>query len=317
MAEGNRDEQRHWHRLFGMSWTDFFAGLPVLVEMEKDLSHKQQLLDVVLIRTDQSPLPNRPPDGFEDLGPHNLITFKSYQETLDGWALNELVSYYVNYRKQVSPSMNALLPESDFRLFAVSVRFPQAMSRDVPLQRIQEGIYEVRHFTGTIRLVVVHQLPLQEQNAMLHLFSAGERLVRYGGQHYRPRSPETSTFLFELFERYREEGMPMSFTKEEFIRQAKAKIIKDPDIIEALLAEQPPEKLLERVPVEKRLEGVSAEKRLEGVSAEERLEGVSDEKRLEGVPTEKLLERLSINDLLHKLSPEMLAELLRRSQQGQ
>ena len=165
------EEQRHWHRLFGMSWTDTFAGLPVLVEMEKDLSQKQQLLDVAIVRTNDEPIPHRLPDGFEDLGAHNLITFKSYQEALGGWALNELVSYYVNYRKQVSPSMNDLLPESDFRLFAVSVRFPQAMSREVPLTRIQEGVYEVRHFTGTIRIVVVHQLPLEEQNAQLHGFA--------------------------------------------------------------------------------------------------------------------------------------------------
>ena len=141
------DEQRDWHRLFGMSWTDFFAGLPVVVEMEKDLSLKQQLLDVVIVRKDAQPLPRRPPDGFEDMGPHNLISFKSHHEALDGWALNELVSYYVNYRKQVSPSMNDLLPEGDFRLFAVSVRFRQGMSKDVPLRRIQEGIYEVRHLS--------------------------------------------------------------------------------------------------------------------------------------------------------------------------
>jgi len=59
--------------------------------------------------------------GFEDLVAHNLVTFKSYQEALDGWALNELIGHYVNYRKQVSPSMQELLPETNFRLFAVSV----------------------------------------------------------------------------------------------------------------------------------------------------------------------------------------------------
>jgi len=31
------------------------------------------------------------PDGFEHLAPHNLITFKSHKEPLDGWTLNELV----------------------------------------------------------------------------------------------------------------------------------------------------------------------------------------------------------------------------------
>ena len=43
-------EPRPWHRLFGLSLVDFFRGLPVRIELEKDLSLKQQLLDVVLIR---------------------------------------------------------------------------------------------------------------------------------------------------------------------------------------------------------------------------------------------------------------------------
>ena len=38
------------HRLFGLFWLDFFRGTPVQVEMEKDLSLRQQLLDLVIIR---------------------------------------------------------------------------------------------------------------------------------------------------------------------------------------------------------------------------------------------------------------------------
>ena len=38
------NEQQPWHRLFGLSWTDFFRGLPVTVDPEKDLSVKKQLL---------------------------------------------------------------------------------------------------------------------------------------------------------------------------------------------------------------------------------------------------------------------------------
>src|SRR5258708_37850203 len=126
-----------WHRLFGLSLVDFFRGLPVHVEMEKDLSLKQQLLDVVLIRKEAAALPGRLPDGFEELAAHNLVSFKSYQEALDGWALNELIGHYVNYRKQVSPSMQDLLPEADFRLFAVSVRFPQALTRQTAVTPVQ------------------------------------------------------------------------------------------------------------------------------------------------------------------------------------
>jgi hypothetical protein len=151
------DEQRQWHRLFGMSLTDFFVGLPVIVEMEKDLSLKQQLLDVLVVRKGVGPLNCTLPDGFEELAPHNLISFKSFQEALDGWALNELVGHYVNYRKQVSPSVDDLLPEGDFRLFAVCVRFPRGLSGQVQLDKVQEGVYRARHFSGEVRLVVVHQ----------------------------------------------------------------------------------------------------------------------------------------------------------------
>src|SRR5436190_2863622 len=148
-------EPRPWHRLFGLSLVDFFRGMPVTVELEKDLSLKQQLLDVVLIHKGNEPLSCRLPDGFEELAAHNLVTFKSYQEALDGWALSELVGHYVNYRKQASASMQNLLPETDFRLFAVSVRFPQALARQTGMTPVQPAVYEVRHFTGPIRVVVV------------------------------------------------------------------------------------------------------------------------------------------------------------------
>ena len=100
---------------------------------------------------------------------------------------------------------------------------------------------------------------------MLHLCSAGENLVRlaYGAQHFRPRSPETSRFLLQLYERYRQEGTPMPFTKEQFIREVNQKIAKDPEMIELVLKD---------LPIEKRLEGVSAEDLLRGLSPEAREE---------------------------------------------
>ena len=43
-------EIRPLHRLFGLSWIDFFQGTSIDVETELDLSQKQQFLDLVLIR---------------------------------------------------------------------------------------------------------------------------------------------------------------------------------------------------------------------------------------------------------------------------
>src|SRR5258707_2204020 len=116
-------DPRPLHRLFGLSWIDFFQGNGIAVETELDLSLKQQFIDLVLIRKGPEPIPRRLPDGFEDLAPHNLLTFKSHQEALDFWTLLELVGHFVNYRKQSSPSLQQLLPMSDYRLFSVYTRY--------------------------------------------------------------------------------------------------------------------------------------------------------------------------------------------------
>src|SRR3954454_18282850 len=137
-------EMRPWHRLFGLSWMDFFRGTDIEVETEIDLSLKQQFIDVVLIRRGPGPLPRPLPDGFEELAAHNLVTFKSHQEALDGWALWELIGHFVNYRKQSSPSMQELLPESDYRLFAVCARFPHNLTQQTPLTPLRQGVYEAQ-----------------------------------------------------------------------------------------------------------------------------------------------------------------------------
>ncbi len=70
------------------------------VETEMDLSPKQQFIDLVLIRKGPGPILLMLPDGFEDMGDHNLLTFKSHHQALDAWALWELIGHFVNYGKQ-------------------------------------------------------------------------------------------------------------------------------------------------------------------------------------------------------------------------
>src|SRR5438034_8942594 len=141
----------NWHRLFGLLLTDFFAGSPFRVELEKDLSLHKQLLDVVILRKRPGRFAGRLPDGLENLAAHNLLTFKSHQESLDDWALKELTGHYVNYRKQVSPSMQQLLPETDFRLYAVCARFPHNLAGQVAWAELQPGVYECRRGTDVVR----------------------------------------------------------------------------------------------------------------------------------------------------------------------
>jgi hypothetical protein len=250
------DEQQPWHRLFGLSWMDFFRGMPVTVYPEKDLSVKKQLLDILLIRKEAGPLACRLPDGFEELAPYNLVSFKSHQEKLSAWTLEELLGHYVNLRKQVSPSMDEaeLLSRDDFRLFAVTARFPRNLADDnIALQQVQQGVYEVQALTRRIRVVVVNQLPQVEHNALLHLFSASGELFAYGARHYRVRSPETSTLLFQLFQRYQVEVLTMPDQLEEFTRETISRLLKE-------------------LPVETRLEGLSVKELLAALSPQAREE---------------------------------------------
>src|SRR5207302_5167918 len=139
-----REELRDWHRLFGLLLTDFFSGSPFAVEVERDLSVQQQLLDVVIVRRGRGRFAGRVPDGLEGLRPHNLMTFKSHHEALDGWAMKELVGSDVAYRKLVSPSPSELLPEAQFRLYASTARLPPHLSGQVPWQQVQTGVYDCR-----------------------------------------------------------------------------------------------------------------------------------------------------------------------------
>ena len=99
------DRIQQWHRLFGITLTDLFRDTPWQVELEKELALQSQLLDVVIIEqtAERTPAAVELPDGLDGLRAHNLLTYKSHHEALDGWALDELIGHYVNYRKLISP----------------------------------------------------------------------------------------------------------------------------------------------------------------------------------------------------------------------
>jgi hypothetical protein len=120
---GARPVPRHpptpWHRLFGIALTDLFTGRPWRVELEMELALKSQRLDVLIIERltgqiatlDPTALADLP-DGLDNLGAHNILTYKSAQESLDTWAVDELIGHYVTYRKLVSqpPTASATTP---------------------------------------------------------------------------------------------------------------------------------------------------------------------------------------------------------------
>jgi hypothetical protein len=240
-----------WHRLFGLLLTDYFADSPFVVELEKDLSLRQQFLDVVILRKRPGRFPGRLPDGF-DLAPHNLLTFKSHREALDDWTLKELTGHYVNYHKQLGAPGQPLLPEADFRLYAICSRYPHNLASAVPLEERQLGVHWCRRGTDVIRVIVVGQLPREEHNAPLHLFSGSAEQVAYGAAHYRQRSEETSTVLYQLVQHFHGKGLEMPYTMEDFKRDFVKEHFKD-------LTPEEKQEALRALPAEERLEGLSRE----------------------------------------------------------
>jgi len=247
-----------WHRLFGLTLKDFFTGTSYSVDLEKDLSFKQQLLDVVIIENGGGERPEELPDGLENLTIHNLLTYKSHQEGLDGWTLNELIGHYVNYRKQISPSTDELLPDTEFQLYAVSARFPQKLDSEYKLIQVKQGVYDILWGDHNVRIIVLSRVSKEARNAIWHLFSADTESVKYGASNYQWRMSDISAIINELFKKYRIEGIAMPYTIDDFKRdyareymdklplEDRIKGLKEEELIEILkmsISTLPPEKI--------------------------------------------------------------------------
>ncbi len=287
-----------WHRLFGLALTDLFHDTSFRVELEKDLSLRQQFLDVAVIAVEALEeafvAPDSPPDGLDDLGRHNLLTFKSLREPLDAWALDEFLGHFVNYRKQCSSPGEPLAPLEDFRLIAVTARFPEGLASQAALTERCRGVYNVRWGVREIRVVVLNAVSHDPRNALWELFSGVPARVVAGWRHYRWRRPDLSTVLQKLVENYHEEGVEVPYTVEDYHRE----------ILGEMIQKTPPEVVLSYFTPEQRLKGLPSEERLKGLPSEERLKGLPPDERLKGLPSEEILRRFSIEEILAYLKKQ-------------
>ena len=292
-----------WHRLFGLTLWSFFQDSPFEVELEKDLSSKRQLLDVIIVRKRPGTMIQPLPDGLEDLAEHNLITYKSLQEPLDAWALQELTGHYVNYRKQVSPSWKALLPEESFHLIAVSTRFPRKLSAQMELPPLRQGVYEVRQGIAQIRIIVLSEIPQKARNVPWHLFSGNLQLIDFAKGFFLAKNPEISRIVYQIFKHLSQKGIPMAYTMEDFNR----------DFVKDNLDLLSPEEVLQHFSAQERLSGLSSEERLSGLSSEERLNELSSEEVLQHFSTEELLKGLSSEEMLKGMAIEEIEAYLKQN----
>ena len=208
-----------WHRLLGLLLRDFFLGTPYKVEMEEDLSTRSQFLDIAILHDKPGELTRTAPVGLGELGLYNLLTYKSIAEPLSSWALDELLGHFVNYRKLLTPTKEPLCPCNWFRLFAVCTRFPRDLAGQFPLTAVEKGVYEVGWGGRIIRVIVLNEVEKSERNALWHLFSGIPEQVQYGAEQYQWQQKGVKTMLRDLFVKYRVEGVEMSYSTNDYLRE--------------------------------------------------------------------------------------------------
>ncbi len=294
----------NWHRLFGLTLMDFFTDSCYEVELEKNLAIQEQFVDVVILRKSVGNPPPPLPDGLDNLSAYNLLSYKSLNEPLDGWMLDELIGYYTIYRKQVSPSFKKLLPIEQFQLYAICTRYPHLLSRELKQNtatQLQPGIYEKWSASRPIRIIVLSEICQHQKNALWQLFSGQKQGFTFGDKHYHWHIPKSQELLNQFYDLYQKEGLIMPYTLEDYYREYTIPFVESlpPEIrLKGLRAEEvfksfSPEERLKGLPTEERLKGLPPEERLKGLPTEERLKGLPTEERLKGLPLEVIEEYLS------------------------
>ncbi|MEM7134249.1 MAG: hypothetical protein AAF702_48715 [Chloroflexota bacterium] len=295
-----------WHRLFGIAVEqDFIDYVSLRIDREKDLSNKEQLLDLLVVYTDsmeelatflKSP-PKPLPDGLDNLSQHNLITYKSLRESLNEWTLQELLGHYVNYRKNTPVAdSGTLFPEDHFQLYAICTRFPQTLITKYKSKEIQPGVYDLFGFGLTIRIIVLNSIPKAKHNAIWNIFSNVVENIEYGAIQYRSKLEEMSSVLDRLFKFYQLEGIHMSYSFEQFEKEhfldKVPEMLQDeevqPGLLETFLKYLSLDKILSWFLDDDRRRQRSVRTILARLSPDERLEGLSPDERLEGLSPDEI-----------------------------
>jgi hypothetical protein len=270
-----------WHRILGLTLSDYFYGTDFKVEMEKDLSLKRQLLDILVIEQSPNAVIENPAAGLHDMARFNLASYKSFQESMNDWALNELIASYVGYRKLVRRPNKTMFPESCFKLYGLCTLFPKKLMKGRATREIEEGIYDILWGSFQVRLIVLSEVPKSKKNAVWNLFSGIPEKVGYGKENYSWQRPDLSTVINKLYSYYQLEGITMAYTVEDYVRETR----------------------------EEALSSLTPKQRVDGLSPSELLSALTPDERLSTLTPDERLSALMSQEFLSDLTPAQLKAL--------
>ena len=186
------------------------------------VSLKKQIVDIVVVRKSKdllksTTLPKIFWEVFEDFNKHNLISFKSYSESFNSHACEELYAHLTNYKK-----INKLKGH-EVNLYVIAQHYPQKFLSH----------YEGSKFLKTIKKDDIFDLALGSlknirfiitrttDNPLLALFSGDIGKVYHGYKLIKEQSKilnEVSGYLDKIKEFFGLEVKNM-YTKEDFFRE--------------------------------------------------------------------------------------------------
>ena len=248
--------QLEWHQYLGLIFKDYFYGTRFVVDLEVDLTNLQEIIDIIILRQETGDEPEELPDGLENLGKYNLVTFKALGDTLSEWVLDELLGYYVRYRKKISPSLKKLVPREDFRLYAICVHKPGLVKNAVEIKK--DAVYDIKWGSFTVRIIIAGRIAGEKKNAIWEFFSGNMEKVKDGIKNYHAHTAKFWSMMRDLIKKYNLEGLAMSATAEQLMEQCEKNV-------------------LASMSIERRLAGLSPDDRLHGLSPDDRLHGLSPE----------------------------------------
>ncbi|MEM1008522.1 MAG: hypothetical protein AAGJ35_05910 [Myxococcota bacterium] len=235
------------------------------------------------------------PDGFDRLKAHNLLTYKSFHESLDAFALDELIGHLVNYQKRIEQRLD----QEQVQLYAVTTRYPQKLFQQcVPMKTEQAGIYTLHWGQSAVCVVVLRQIAPQPHNAPWGFFSDQLEQIYQAAKDYTWKQPQ-AMIMQQLYRYYElEEFIQMSYTYEQFEKEFKQ---------EFFLEHR--KEFLQSYPIDELLQDLEAIDSLHLLRAEERL-SVRISLIQDTLSSTILLEQLTADELLQGLTQDELRVVL-------
>ena len=145
--------------------------------------------------------------------------------------------------------------KTENRFYAVSTRHPKKVLSLHGVTKAKPGVYDLRVLSMEIRILVLSEMPTEQRNAILSLFSFDADKVKYAVDHYQWQQEDGSTVINQLLDQYAIEGIAMPYTMEQFRK----------DYIKAHLGE---------LDLDDRLKGVDPKDVLSRFDPETRLKGL-------------------------------------------